>query len=87
MRLNECDQVKTALVQKLGINLKVVDASDLFLDRLVGVTDPERKRKIIGNTFIEVFEAEADRIENEIENNPFGNAGKIEFLLQVSTVD
>ena len=43
--------------------LKAVDASDLFLDRLKGVTDPEEKRKRIGHTFIEVFEAEARKIE------------------------
>lgn len=82
MRLNECDQVKEALVSKLGINLTVVDASSQFLDGLDGVTDPEKKRKIIGNTFIHVFEAEAERIEREIEANG-GGGGKIEFLLQV----
>ncbi|KAL3895842.1 MAG: hypothetical protein SGCHY_004453 [Lobulomycetales sp.] len=81
MRLNECDQVKEALVSKLGINLTVVDASSQFLDGLDGVTDPEKKRKIIGNTFIHVFEAEAERIEREIEANG-GGGGKIEFLLQ-----
>lgn len=79
MRLNECAQVKAVLCEKLGINLDVVDASDLFLGRLKGVTDPEKKRKIIGNTFIEVFEAEAARIEKEIEAK---HDGKIEFLLQ-----
>lgn len=43
----------------LGINLISIDASKIFLDRLAGVTDPEQKRKIIGNTFIEIFEEEA----------------------------
>jgi GMP synthase (glutamine-hydrolysing) len=66
------------LVSKLGINLTVVDAADMFLDRLEGVVDPEKKRKIIGNTFIEVFVKEAERIELELEGK-----GKIEFLLQV----
>ena len=42
-----------------GVNLRAVDASELFLSRLSGVTDPEKKRKIIGNTFIDVFEEEA----------------------------
>ena len=42
--------------------LTVVDAADLFLDRLAGVTDPEKKRKIIGHTFIEVFKKEAQGI-------------------------
>lgn len=43
------------------------------------VTDPEKKRKLIGNTFIEVFEAEAHRIDNSLEQT---GRGKIEFLLQ-----
>lgn len=75
MRLNECENVKKMLVDHLGINLKIADASDLFLDRLKGVTDPEKKRKIIGNTFIEVFEAEAALIDKEC-------GGQIEYLLQ-----
>lgn len=79
MRLNECRDVKITLQEKLGINLTVADAADLFLGRLQGVTDPEKKRKIIGNTFIEVFEAESDRIEKQVEQ---GGRGKIEFLLQ-----
>lgn len=78
MRQDECSQAKEMLVSKLGINLTVVDAADMFLDRLEGVVDPEKKRKIIGNTFIEVFVKEAERIELELEGK-----GKIEFLLQV----
>lgn len=50
MRLNECEQVKQTLGEHLGINLTVVDAGDLFLGRLAGVSDPEKKRKIIGST-------------------------------------
>ncbi|KAG2209428.1 hypothetical protein INT47_008270 [Mucor saturninus] len=75
MRLDECANVKKMLVDKMGINLKIADASDLFLDRLAGVTDPEKKRKIIGNTFIEVFEAEAAIVDKEC-------GGEIEYLLQ-----
>ncbi|CEP12274.1 hypothetical protein [Parasitella parasitica] len=75
MRLNECENVKKMLADKMGINLKIVNAADLFLDRLKGVTDPEKKRKIIGNTFIEVFEAEAAIIDKEC-------GGEIEYLLQ-----
>ncbi|KAL1916282.1 uncharacterized protein VTP21DRAFT_5899 [Calcarisporiella thermophila] len=75
MRLNECQTVKQQLADHMGINLKVVDASELFLGRLKGVTDPEKKRKIIGNTFIEVFEAEAAKIDRE-------TGGRIEYLLQ-----
>lgn len=50
MRLNECEEVKENLGKHLGINLTVVDGSELFLSRLAGVTDPEKKRKIIGST-------------------------------------
>lgn len=75
MRLNECENVKKMLGDHMGINIKVSDASNLFLGRLKGVTDPEKKRKIIGNTFIEVFEAEAALIDKEC-------GGKIEYLLQ-----
>jgi hypothetical protein len=50
MRLNECQQVKETLMEHLGINLTVVDGADLFLGRLKGVTEPEKKRKIIGET-------------------------------------
>ncbi|KAG9245010.1 hypothetical protein BJ878DRAFT_582250 [Calycina marina] len=81
MRMNECAEVKVALEKNLGINLTVVDASDLFLDKLAGVVnDPEKKRKIMGNTFIEVFEKEALRIEEAAANSP--KAGKIEWFLQ-----
>jgi GMP synthase (glutamine-hydrolysing) len=50
MRLNECEQVKETLEKHLGINLTVVDGAELFLGRLKGVADPEKKRKIIGGT-------------------------------------
>ncbi|KAJ2507388.1 GMP synthase (glutamine-hydrolyzing), partial [Coemansia sp. RSA 2049] len=79
MRLNECQQVKQTLADSLGINLTVADASDLFLGRLKGVTDPEKKRKIIGNTFIEVFEAESHKIDEISRQN---GLGAIEWLLQ-----
>jgi len=49
---------------KLNLNITGVDASDLFLGALKGVADPEKKRKIIGRTFIEVFDAEAHKISN-----------------------
>merc|ERR1712093_516005 len=70
MRLNECEQVKKTLTEHLGINLTVVDASDLFLDGLKGIHDnPEAKRKFIGGTFIDVFEAEALKIEEAAKNS------------------
>ncbi len=58
LRLNEAEQVRTRFA-KLGLPLDCVDASDLFLERLAGVADPERKRKIIGGAFIDVFESRA----------------------------
>jgi GMP synthase (glutamine-hydrolysing) len=84
MRLNECAQAKIALQEGLGINLTLADASELFLGRLKGVTDPEKKRKIIGNSFIEVFEAEAAKIEAQVEQQ--GKA-KIEVQLFNSRSD
>ena len=80
MRLNECEQVKKTLTEHLGINLTVVDASDLFLDGLKGTINPEEKRKFIGGTFIDVFEAEALKIEKAAANSP--KAGRIEWFLQ-----
>ena len=65
LRLNEGDQVMAMFAQHMGIRVVRVDAEDLFLERLNGEADPERKRKIIGNTFIEVFDKEASRL-NEI---------------------
>jgi GMP synthase (glutamine-hydrolysing) len=56
LRLDEAQQVRRRFADKLGLPLDFVDASALFLDRLRGVTDPEQKRKIIGATFIDVFE-------------------------------
>ena len=75
MRKNETESVKKTLDEGLGINLTVVDAGDLFLGRLKGVTDPEKKRKIIGNTFIHVFEEEAAKIKPR-------DGSEIEYLLQ-----
>ncbi|KAG2354363.1 hypothetical protein BDR07DRAFT_1454144 [Suillus spraguei] len=85
LRLNEAQQVNDMLNKDLGVNLTVVDASELFLSRLHGVEDPEQKRKIIGNTFINVFfETEASKIEEapEKEENGAEAKGKIEWLLQ-----
>lgn len=52
MRLNESKKVKETLKEHLGINLTVIDGTELFLERLKGVTEPEKKRKIIGETFV-----------------------------------
>ncbi|KAI1338354.1 GMP synthase [Xylariaceae sp. FL0016] len=80
MRLDECQQVKETLGKHLGINLTIADASKKFLDGLKGVDDPEKKRKFIGNTFIDIFEEEAIKIEQAAENTP--NAGKVQWFLQ-----
>lgn len=74
LRKNEFEKVQQNLRDKLGLNLDAVDASKRFLDKLAGVVDPEKKRKIIGNEFIEVFDQEAHRLESKI--------GKVEWLVQ-----
>lgn len=56
LRKGEWEQVQSTFRDHYHIRLEAVDATDLFLDRLAGVTDPEKKRKIIGNTFVEVFD-------------------------------
>jgi GMP synthase (glutamine-hydrolysing) len=65
LRGNEVEDVENMFANR-GINLITVDASEQFLSKLKGVTDPERKRKIIGETFIEVFDQEAKK-HNGIE--------------------
>jgi GMP synthase (glutamine-hydrolysing) len=69
LRLDEAAQVRKRF-ERLNLPLTFVDASSLFLERLANVTDPEQKRKIIGSTFIDVFEAEAKRL------------GHVDFLAQ-----
>ena len=59
LRQGEREQVVRALKQALGVPLRVVDAAPVFLNALKGVTDPEEKRRIIGETFIRIFEREA----------------------------
>ncbi len=69
LRHEEASQIRKRY-ERLNLPLVFVDASTLFLDRLAGVTDPEKKRKIIGATFIDVFEAEASKL------------GEVDFLAQ-----
>jgi GMP synthase (glutamine-hydrolysing) len=64
LRLGEGDQVMSTFARHMGVRVIRVDAEDRFLGRLKGVTDPEQKRKIIGNTFIEVFDDEANKLTN-----------------------
>jgi len=70
LRKGEREKVEETFKEHFKVDLRVADASDLFLKKLAGVTDPEKKRKIIGHTFIEVFESEARKI------------GDVDFLLQ-----
>ena len=63
MRMGERQHVVDHFQKKVGLDLIAVDASDLFLERLNGVEDPEQKRKIIGKTFIDVFEREAKNLD------------------------
>ena len=62
LRTGERDKVEKTFRDNFNINLDVIDASDKFLNKLKGVTDPEKKRKSIGNTFIDVFEEEGKRL-------------------------
>ena len=64
MRKNESEKVVQLYRDTYHFNLDYVDAAEIFLSKLKGVTDPEQKRKIIGNTFIEIFEQEAKKIGN-----------------------
>ena len=64
MRKNEASQVVEAFRERLGAQLVHVDAEERFLSRLAGVEEPERKRKIIGEEFIRVFEEEAETLED-----------------------
>jgi GMP synthase (glutamine-hydrolysing) len=62
LRLGEGDQVMKTFAENMGVKVIRVDAEERFLNGLAGVTDPERKRKIIGNLFVDIFEEEAARI-------------------------
>ena len=74
LRKNEFDKVQQNLRDKLGLHVIAVDAIARFLNKLAGVTDPEKKRKIIGNQFIAVFDEQAHAIEKK--------EGKVEWLVQ-----
>lgn len=80
LRGGEAKQVHQTLTEGLGIQLHVVDASQRFLGLLDGVSDPEKKRKIIGNTFIDCFQEKANELTAAAHNTP--QAGEIEWFLQ-----
>jgi GMP synthase (glutamine-hydrolysing) len=64
LRLNEGDQVMAVFAQHLGVKVIRVDAETRYLEALAGVNDPEKKRKIIGNLFIEIFDEQAAKLSN-----------------------
>ena len=70
LRLNEGDEVERVMKGEFHVDVRRVNAQDLFLNKLAGVTEPERKRKIIGEEFIRVFEDEAKKI------------GRVDYLAQ-----
>jgi GMP synthase (glutamine-hydrolysing) len=74
LRKREFEKVQQSLRDKLGLHVVAVEATERFLTKLKGVTDPEKKRKIIGNEFIAVFDEEAHRIEKE--------EGEVQWLVQ-----
>jgi GMP synthase (glutamine-hydrolysing) len=74
LRKNEFDSVQKNLRDKLGLKIVAVDAGERFLSKLAGVTEPEKKRKIIGGEFIAVFDDEAKRIARE--------TGGVDWLVQ-----
>jgi len=88
LRTDEARQVEDIFKTRLGVDIITIDASKIFLERLEYVTEPELKRKIIGNTFIEIFEEEAKKHKNVkylaqgtlysdvIESSAFGGASK-----------
>ncbi|WP_432094929.1 glutamine-hydrolyzing GMP synthase [Streptomyces sp. bgisy100] len=78
MRKGESEQVEKDFVAATGVQLKVVDAEQQFLDALKGVSDPEEKRKIIGREFIRVFEKAASEIVAEAG----AHGESVEFLVQ-----
>jgi len=64
LRLHEGDQVMATFAKNMGVKVIRADAEDRFLSKLAGVDDPEKKRKIIGNTFIEIFDEEATKLQD-----------------------
>ncbi len=74
LRKNERRQVEQAFKQFFSNHLTVVDAEAPFMSRLIGVTDPEQKRKIIGSTFIDIFDEEVKKLKSSV--------GHIDFLAQ-----
>ena len=75
LRKDEADGVRKLFADHIGIDLDYVDASKRFLTKLKGISDPEKKRKVIGHEFVAVFKDEAQRIKKE-------SGGQVKFLAQ-----
>ncbi|MEP7015371.1 MAG: glutamine-hydrolyzing GMP synthase [Verrucomicrobiota bacterium] len=82
LRAREEELVQRVFGENFHVRLKYVDASDRFLNALKGVTDPEQKRKIIGNEFIEVFQHATEELLEEDRKNGAGKHGGYKFLAQ-----
>ena len=88
LRAGEAEQVEQDFVAATGVDLHVVDAADVFLDALAGVTEPEAKRKIIGEKFIRTFEqaardiVEAKRSADAAQGDVDDDAQPVRFLVQ-----
>uniref|UniRef100_A0A450Y244 GMP synthase [glutamine-hydrolyzing] n=1 Tax=Candidatus Kentrum sp. MB TaxID=2138164 RepID=A0A450Y244_9GAMM len=82
LRLHEGDQVMATFARHLGIRVIRVHAEDRFLDALRGISDPEQKRKIIGNLFITIFEEEADKLQNQMEEGAASRPRGVRWLAQ-----
>lgn len=64
LRLHEGDQVMAMFAENMGVKVIRANAEDRFLSKLAGISDPEQKRKVIGNTFIEIFDEESNKLTN-----------------------
>jgi GMP synthase (glutamine-hydrolysing) len=82
LRKDEFAKVQKTMREQLGLNVVAVDASERFLAKLAGVTDPERKRKAIGNEFIAVFDDEARKIFEAGRDSAGGAGEEIAWLVQ-----
>ena len=87
LRLNEGDQVMATFAKNMGVKVIRVDAADRFLSALTGISDPEQKRKVIGNLFVRIFEEESRQLtapmstDGQVPREP-GKAGGAKWLAQ-----
>jgi len=82
LRKDEFRKVQATMRESLGLNVVAVDASERFLGKLAGVSDPEQKRKVIGNEFVAVFDDEAKRIFQSERGSMHSGGEEIAWLVQ-----